>query len=102
MERSDTLVKTLRQEWGDNFAAGYRADTNSERSSSVRELILWTNSEGNVDAPCISAKAVAAEVYFFARSAGGKKRLGGPSYPHSHSVAYVGARLATLGVDNGV
>lgn len=27
MERSDTLVKTLRQEWGDNFAADYRADT---------------------------------------------------------------------------
>jgi hypothetical protein len=27
MERSNTLVKTLRQEWGDNFAAGYRADT---------------------------------------------------------------------------
>lgn len=27
MERSDTLVKTLRQELGDNFAAGYRADT---------------------------------------------------------------------------
>jgi hypothetical protein len=27
MERSDTLVETLRHEWGDNFAAGYRADT---------------------------------------------------------------------------
>jgi hypothetical protein len=27
MERSDTLEKTLRQELGDNFAAGYRADT---------------------------------------------------------------------------
>lgn len=30
----------------------------------MRELILWTNSDGNVDAPCISAKPVAAEVYF--------------------------------------
>ena len=26
-KRSDTLVKTLRQEFGDNFAPGYRAST---------------------------------------------------------------------------
>jgi len=26
-KRSDTLVRTLREEYGDNFAPGYRADT---------------------------------------------------------------------------
>jgi len=26
-KRDDTLVKTLRQEYGDGFAAGYRSDT---------------------------------------------------------------------------
>ena len=26
-KRSDTLVKTLRNEYGENFAAGYRGDT---------------------------------------------------------------------------
>ena len=25
-KRSDTLVRTLREEYGDNFAAGYRSD----------------------------------------------------------------------------
>jgi hypothetical protein len=29
-KRGDTLVKTLRREYGDDFAAGYRADTKLE------------------------------------------------------------------------
>lgn len=33
-KRGDTLVKTLRQEYGDNFAKGYRSDTKLE---TVRE-----------------------------------------------------------------
>ena len=33
-KRGDTLVRTLRQEYGDNFAKGYRSDTKLE---TVRE-----------------------------------------------------------------
>jgi hypothetical protein len=33
-KRGDTLVKTLRQEYGDNFAQGYRSDT---KLNTVRE-----------------------------------------------------------------
>ena len=33
-KRGDTLVKTLRQEYGDHFAKGYRSDTKLE---TVRE-----------------------------------------------------------------
>ena len=33
-KRGDTLVKTLREEYGDNFAKGYRSDTKLE---TVRE-----------------------------------------------------------------
>ncbi len=33
-KRGDTLVRTLRQEYGDNFAKGYRSDT---KLNTVRE-----------------------------------------------------------------
>lgn len=44
-KRGDTLVKTLRDEYGDGFASGYRSDTklstvlDRERAASLSELL---------------------------------------------------------------
>jgi hypothetical protein len=60
MERSNTLVKTLRQELGDSFAAGYRADTKLGTVLKRKGVDTLDQLRKKVDAPYISEKPAAA------------------------------------------